>query len=224
MEAESFFSRWSRRKSEVKKEETAPDPDKAQAANPAAETPPAELPLPTMEDVARLTPESDFTPFVARGVDESIRRSALKKLFADPHFNVMDGLDTYIEDYNKFEPIPPEMLAALNHAKSLLNPLGQLDKSVMAMLETDKSQDAPPEQATADETLTAPEEPAIEEAPATTSPVPPAAGDSTAVARPDGQPSSPHTDPPCASHAGAQAPHHTLPPSAEASHDPIQSL
>jgi hypothetical protein len=32
----------------------------------------------------------------------------------------MDGLDTYIDDYNKFEPLTPLMVAALNHAKDLV--------------------------------------------------------------------------------------------------------
>ena len=40
------------------------------------------------------------------GVDASVKNAALKKLFADPHFNVMDGLDTYIDDYGKPDPIP----------------------------------------------------------------------------------------------------------------------
>ena len=44
----------------------------------------------------------------------------MKKLFAsDPHFNVMDGLDTYIDDYNKFEPIPKSMLRQLVSARAL---------------------------------------------------------------------------------------------------------
>ena len=30
----------------------------------------------------------------------------MKKLFSDPHFNVMDGLDTYIDDYGKPDPLP----------------------------------------------------------------------------------------------------------------------
>lgn len=129
MSAETFFARWSRRKAE-----TAPaaPPDvvaDASLAIPAAE--PGEVavkPPPTLEDVAALTADSDFKPFVARGVDEAVRRSAMKKLFTDPHFNIMDGLDIYIDDYSKFEPIPPEMLAQLNHAKDLLNPLAMLDR------------------------------------------------------------------------------------------------
>jgi hypothetical protein len=43
----------------------------------------------------------------------------MKKLFSDPHFNVMDRLDTYIDDYGKPDPIPPEMLRKLVSAKFL---------------------------------------------------------------------------------------------------------
>lgn len=111
MAAETFFARWSRVKAE-----SLPEPE---AAMPPVEAE-AEVPPPTLEQVASLTTDSDFTPFVARGVDETVRRAALKKLFADPHFNVMDGLDTYIDDYNKFEPLTPLMVAALNHAKDLI--------------------------------------------------------------------------------------------------------
>lgn len=116
MAAETFFARWSRVKTEVRQEPVVPD---AVAEAPSAEEAPA-VPAPTLEQVAGLTSDSDFTPFVARGVDETVRRAALKKLFADPRFNVMDGLDTYIEDYNKFEPLTPLMVAALNHAKDLI--------------------------------------------------------------------------------------------------------
>ena len=34
----------------------------------------------------------------------------MKKLFADPHFNVMDGLDIYIDDYSIPSPLSPEDL------------------------------------------------------------------------------------------------------------------
>jgi len=67
-----------------------------------------------------LTPESDFGQFMRQEISEEIRRKAMKTLFADPHFNVMDGLDIYIEDYNLSEPIPEEMMASLNHARGLL--------------------------------------------------------------------------------------------------------
>jgi hypothetical protein len=162
MADENFFSRWSRRKVESaqgialpeeaekqaeKQAETQASPNPLQPAAPGMESP-AEQPVAeqarrqlTLEDVAALTQDSDFSAFVARGVDENVKRSALKKLFSDPHFNVMDGLDTYIEDYNKFEPIPPEMLASLNHAKALLDPLGQLEKPVLPMTDSARESD-----------------------------------------------------------------------------------
>jgi len=31
-------------------------------------------------------------------------------MFTDPHFNIMDGLDIYIDDYSKPDPLPPGML------------------------------------------------------------------------------------------------------------------
>jgi Protein of unknown function (DUF3306) len=128
MDAESFFSRWSKPKAEAVKE----PPQEAPAPVAPKEVPPP----PTMEDVAKLTPDSDFKRFVARDVDEGVRRSAMKKLFADPQFNVMDGLDVYIGDYNKFEPITPAMLAQLNHAKALLDPLANLAAPLMRLIET----------------------------------------------------------------------------------------
>jgi hypothetical protein len=60
-----------------------------------------------------LGPDSDFGVFLREEVSETIRRQAMKKLFADPHFNVMDRLDIYIDDYSISDPIPPEMLAGL---------------------------------------------------------------------------------------------------------------
>jgi len=67
-----------------------------------------------------LTPESDFGQFMREEISEEIRRKAMKTLFADPHFNVMDGLDIYIDDYNISEPISEEMMKTLNHARGLL--------------------------------------------------------------------------------------------------------
>ncbi len=53
-------------------------------------------------------------------MDEVLKRSALKKLFADPHFNVMDGLDVYIDDYSKPDPLPAAMLAQLRQAQKII--------------------------------------------------------------------------------------------------------
>ncbi len=135
MSNEGFFRRWARLKSTGGDAATVEAPRSplpgAPAAAPATpvaagvdagtETPPR--PLPTLEDAARLTPDADFSAFVARGVDKSVQRLALKKLFADPHFKVMDGLDTYMHDYNKAAPLAPAMLASLKHAPDVLSRL-----------------------------------------------------------------------------------------------------
>jgi len=90
-------------------------PSDADPLAPRPETPPP----PTLDDVARLTMNSDYSRFVARGVDPSVGNAAMKKLFADPHFNVMDGLDTYIDDYGKPDPIPLSMLRQMHQSKML---------------------------------------------------------------------------------------------------------
>jgi hypothetical protein len=52
-------------------------------------------------------------------VGPEVRNAAMKKLFADPHFNVMDGLDIYIDDYSLSDPIPESMLRQMASAKFL---------------------------------------------------------------------------------------------------------
>ena len=86
---------------------------------PHAAVPPAAAPPPTLADVAALTAESDYARFVAPGVDRGVRNAALKKLFTNPHFNIMDGLDTYIDDYGKPDPLPAGMLRQMAQSHAL---------------------------------------------------------------------------------------------------------
>src|SRR4029079_14744392 len=88
-------------------------PDKVAGA--AAETPP----LPPIES---LTIDSDFTAFLGPQVDPGVKLAALKKLFRDPRFNLMDGLDVYIDDYSIPGPIAPELVRQLAHARYLFDP------------------------------------------------------------------------------------------------------
>ena len=83
------------------------------------EGPPVENPPPTLEDVKALTRDSDFARFAASDVAPEVKNAALKKLFTDPRYNVMDGLDVYIDDYSKPDPIPHAMLRQLVGAKFL---------------------------------------------------------------------------------------------------------
>lgn len=119
---EGFLRRWARLKSTP---EPAEQPVAVEAPPPAVQGAVEEeaRPQPTLDDVARLTPESDYSAFVAKGVDKAVQRMALKKLFADPNFAVMDGLDIYIADYNKAAPLTDAMLAALKHAPGVLERL-----------------------------------------------------------------------------------------------------
>ena len=73
----------------------------------------------SLDDVKLLTKDSDFRPFMTSDVGPEVRNAAMKKLFADPHFNVMDGLDIYIDDYSKSDPIPESMLRQMASAKFL---------------------------------------------------------------------------------------------------------
>jgi hypothetical protein len=74
------------------------------------------VPLPPIES---LNVDSDFTPFLREGVQEHLKRAALKTLFQDPRFNVMDGLDVYIDDYSKPDPLPEGWLEKLNQVARL---------------------------------------------------------------------------------------------------------
>lgn len=117
---ERFLSRWSRRKLDVAKEAAAPTPVPAPpaAASPAVVQGATKPELPSVDTLKGLA--SEYKEFLRPEVDEKLRQAALKKLFHDPHFNVMDGLDTYIDDYSKPDPIPEAMLKTLSHARGLL--------------------------------------------------------------------------------------------------------
>lgn len=135
---DGFLGRWSRRKQAVRDGESvpslppAPEPERPRADAPASasastasppSTSPAEpappVPPPTLADAQALTPASDFKPFMAANVSTDVRNTALKKLFADPQFNVMDRLDTYIDDYSQPDPLPVAMLRRMASARVL---------------------------------------------------------------------------------------------------------
>jgi hypothetical protein len=116
-----FLSRWSRRKHAARKGEApaeavadSPPPGRVPASPGMQRSGPAAEAVEPPPPVESLTPESDFAPFMRKDVDPGLRRQALKALFRDPRHNVMDGLDVYIDDYSKPDPIPPEWLGKLN--------------------------------------------------------------------------------------------------------------
>ena len=127
--SEGFFNRWSRRKSGKEKEidfpeelvKTAPaksvsDSGTVGKIKEETQTPPP-LTLEDVEKIDRFAP--DFSAFMRPDVDPAVQQAALKKMFTDPHFNVMDGLDIYIDDYSKPDPLPQGMLERLVQSEML---------------------------------------------------------------------------------------------------------
>jgi hypothetical protein len=135
--------RWSQRKHAATRGERSAvetPPVVAETAPPADAGPPSPAPVavhesstearveraddatPALPPLESLTFESDFTAFMQPDVDENVRRTALRTLLRDPRFNVMDGLDVYIDDYSKPDPIEPALVRTLVQARYLFDP------------------------------------------------------------------------------------------------------
>jgi hypothetical protein len=129
-----FLSRWSKRKSGQVQE--APEAAENLAKSPedhhtaqADQTADAPPPV-TLEDVEKIDRfDPDFSAFMKPDVDPQVQQAALKKMFTDPHFNVMDGLDIYIDDYSKPDPLPAGMLERMVQSK-MLNLFGKDEETV----------------------------------------------------------------------------------------------
>ncbi len=131
MAENNFLSRWSRKKAGLTDEATPAPPTTpiASATEPLLEEGNKEIsapdlvqqtPPPTIEDVEKMdVKSSDFSAFMRPDVDPLVQQAALKKMFSDPHFNVMDGLDIYIDDYTKSDPIPLDMLKRMQQSELL---------------------------------------------------------------------------------------------------------
>ena len=131
--ADGFLSRWSRRKAGLEPEgldgaapelkpkaAPTPAPQDKKTIDSASTSPEVESLPPTLEDaesIDRFAP--DFSAFMKPNVDPAVQQAAMKKLFSDPHFNIMDRLDIYIDDYSIPDPIPMEMLKRMVQSESL---------------------------------------------------------------------------------------------------------
>ena len=140
---ENFLSRWSRRKVEARN----PGAGEA-AAVPVASVPPASVAspgsgadgdaagtatpveLPPVDSLKGL--EGDYAGFLKPEVDDALRRSALKKLFADPHFNVIDVNEAYSGDWATASPVPAAALAMMEQVKHLLVDPDETNKDTQA--------------------------------------------------------------------------------------------
>ena len=117
---ERFLARWSRRKTSALVEQEA-QPVAAEVADETSQCPvvaPTRIAEKTdadMPPIESLDADSDYAQFLSPGVSEQLRRAALRKLFHQPRYNVMDGLDTYIADLRSFTPLGDTITADMRH-------------------------------------------------------------------------------------------------------------
>jgi len=130
-EARGFLGRWSRRKQAVARGETPPEP--APAVPSPAVPPSPEAPLP---DPLTLGMADDFSAFLRDKVPPALKHKAMQHLFSHPHFNELDMMDVYMEDFNLVPNLEPAALDLVKHAKAVLSP------EALQPLEGDAGRDA----------------------------------------------------------------------------------
>lgn len=148
---EPFFKRWARRKAEARAPgEAAPPPVATKPEVPAeqeaaAASEPVELP-----PLESLGEDSDYSAFLAPGVDPALRRQALRQLFRAPKYQVIDSLDPFRADFSNYTGLGDIVTADMRyHAERLLK------KELEAA-----DQDAPEEVSEKEFQATAPDAPA----------------------------------------------------------------
>jgi hypothetical protein len=107
-EPDGFLARWSRRKQEARREEPAePGGPSPAEPNPQMEAEP-EAPAPELPPIESITAETDISVFLAKGVADSIRNAALRRMWSlDPAIRdyVGDARD-YAYDWNTPGGVP----------------------------------------------------------------------------------------------------------------------
>jgi hypothetical protein len=140
-EGETFLRRWAKRKAEARSGD--PDPAAPSAATDPGEAARAEVPAspratetraietrapeesprrepPERSDVDMppldsLDQDSDYSPFLSRGVSPELRQTALRQLFRQPKFNVETCLDDFQDDFLNFQPLGDIVTADMRH-------------------------------------------------------------------------------------------------------------
>lgn len=77
------------------------------------------LRLPTIEDAKNLPIGADVSDYMRPGVSSEARATALRRLFADPRYNVISELNDYIADYANMPSLPKEDLHKYSHLEGL---------------------------------------------------------------------------------------------------------
>ena len=129
-----FLARWSQRKQEAKEETRQPERDAPVADGETAAAPATEAEAPEPFDLAslpsldELTPETDITAFLRKGVPEHLRNAALRKSWAlDPAIrNYVNPALDYAYDWNTPGGVPgsSELGAGLDVARMVSQIMG----------------------------------------------------------------------------------------------------
>lgn len=124
--ANSFLSRWSQRKLEEQSEHQT-EPEVSTVEDEQAELSVAEDDVPTdsLEPESEVKAETETAVDKEEGelsisqllanteVDKAVKKAALRKLFMQPEFNVVDGLNDYDHDYSAVKPLATEVAETL---------------------------------------------------------------------------------------------------------------
>jgi uncharacterized protein DUF3306 len=111
---EKFLSRWSRRKQQARRREPDREPATSASPQPDSDNPAVAEPDITAEELARLppveelTPHSDLTQFLRKGVPVALRNAALRRVWAfDPKIRDYVGeARDYAYDWNAPAGVP----------------------------------------------------------------------------------------------------------------------
>ncbi|MGF1686843.1 DUF3306 domain-containing protein [Photobacterium japonica] len=97
--------------------------------------------LPTLNDVVNVSFDSGVTNFMKTGVEKSVKKAALRKLFHSDEFNYISDMDDHTEDFSNIPALDAKVTAQLR---------GWVNKAVEqveGMLDEATSQTARPESA-----------------------------------------------------------------------------
>lgn len=136
--SDGFLSRWSRRKTLARESPEALDsldveadnsvsgktiqtPETTPVLEPADNAVQREVAPLTEDDLKRVEEGGDIKAFLTDKVSSELKNKAFKALFSRPEFNVMDGLDIYIDDYNKFTPLSQTDIGKMALSRELLS-------------------------------------------------------------------------------------------------------
>jgi hypothetical protein len=157
-DGDGFLRRWVKRKAEARGGD--PDPVEPSAAtDPAAagqaelpgspqasevqvpaEAPPRESPERSdadMPSLDSLDQDSDYSPFLSRGVSPELRQTALRQLFRQPKFNVETCLDDFQDDFLNFQPLGDIVTSDMRH-------MAEVEAQREATRAARAAEDAPP--------------------------------------------------------------------------------